>query len=59
MFGEVTVARMAYRAPGQTNLHPADVRWNLPTEKHSHGLRRLAAIEAGRGSFDDAAVGRR
>jgi hypothetical protein len=29
---------------------------NLPTEKHSHGLRRLAAIEAARGSFDDAAA---
>ena len=27
---------------------------NLSTEKHSHGLRRLAAIEASRGSFDDA-----
>ena len=27
---------------------------NLPTEKHSHGLRHLAAIEATRGSFDDA-----
>ncbi|WP_461479888.1 hypothetical protein [Mycobacterium sp. HUMS_1102779] len=56
VFGEVTVARMAYRAPGQTNLHPADAAWNLPTEKHSHGLRRLAAIEATRGSFDDAAA---
>jgi hypothetical protein len=55
VFGEVTVARMAYRASGQTNLHPADAAWNLPTEKHSHGLRRLAAIEATRGSFDDAA----
>ena len=56
VFGEVTVARMAYRAPGQTNLHPADAAWNLPTEKHSHRLRRLAAIEATRGSFDDAAA---
>lgn len=53
VFGEV--ARMAYRAPDQTNLHPADAEWNLPTGKHSHGLRRLAAIEATRGWFDDAA----
>ena len=30
---------------------------NLPAEKHSHGLRRLAAVEAARGSFD-AAVAR-
>jgi hypothetical protein len=28
---------------------------NLPEEKHSHGLRRLAALEATRGSFGEAA----
>jgi hypothetical protein len=27
---------------------------NLPTEHHSHGLRRLAAVEASRGSFEEA-----
>ena len=27
---------------------------NFPAEKHSHGLRRLAAIESPRGSFDAA-----
>jgi bifunctional DNA-binding transcriptional regulator/antitoxin component of YhaV-PrlF toxin-antitoxin module len=27
---------------------------NLPEERHSHGLRRLAAIESSRGSFQDA-----
>ena len=53
VFGEVSVSRMAYRAPGRANLHPADAELNLPAEKHSHGLRRLAAIEAARGSFDD------
>jgi hypothetical protein len=53
VFGEVTVTRMAYRAPGTTNLYPADKVLNLPVEKHSHGLRRLAAIEAVRGSFGD------
>ena len=54
VFGEVTVTRRAYRARGRANLHPADAALNLPAEKHSHGLRRLAAIEAARGSFDDA-----
>jgi len=54
IFGQVHVARLAYRTPGQPNLHPADGMLNLPPEKHSHGLRRLAAIEATRGSFDDA-----
>lgn len=60
VFGEVAVARIAYRRRGQANLHPADAALNLPEEKHSHGLRRLAAIEATRGSFDDAveAIGR-
>jgi hypothetical protein len=55
-FGDVVVARMAYRQRGHTDLHPADARLNLPVEKHSHGLRRLAALEAARGSFDDAAA---
>jgi hypothetical protein len=27
---------------------------NLPVERHSHGLRKLAAVEAARGSFQDA-----
>lgn len=56
VFGQVTVARLAYRAPGAANLHPADAALNLPTEKHSHGLRRLAAVEAARGSFEQAAA---
>jgi len=54
VFGEVGVSRIAYRARGQENLCPADALLNLPAEKHSHGLRRLAAIESARGSFDDA-----
>jgi len=55
VFGDVVVSRMAYRARGRANLHPADAALNLPAETHSHGLRRLAAVEAARGSFDDAA----
>jgi len=55
-FGQVTVTRIAYRARGGSNLHPADAALNLPVEKHSHGLRRLAAIEAARGSFADTAT---
>jgi hypothetical protein len=54
VFGEVQVRRLAYRRRGHANLHPADGVLNLPAEKHSHGLRRLAAIEASRGSFDAA-----
>ncbi len=56
VFGQVTVTRMAYRAPGAPNVHPADAELNLPTEKQSHGLRKLAAVESVRGSFQDAAA---
>ncbi len=54
VFGEVTVKRIAYRAKGEANLHVADAELNLPVERHSHGIRRLAAIEASRGSFEQA-----
>ncbi len=54
VFGQVSVRRCAYRALGAANLHPADAALNLPAEKHSHGLRRLAATEATRGSFAEA-----
>jgi hypothetical protein len=56
VFGPVMVTRMAYRAPEAANLYPADGVLNLPEEKHSHGLRQLAAIESTRGSFAQAAA---
>jgi len=56
IFGPVAVTRLAYRRRAAANLHPADAVLNLPTERHSHGLRRLAATEASRGSFDDATM---
>ncbi|MPZ16098.1 MAG: ISKra4 family transposase, partial [Chloroflexi bacterium] len=55
VFGQVTVARMAYRAPGVPNLYPADEWLNLPGGLHSLGLRKLAAAESVRGSFETAA----
>jgi hypothetical protein len=54
VFGTVSVERLAYRAAGVGNLHPADAALNLPIERHSHGLRKLAALESPRGSFDGA-----
>jgi hypothetical protein len=56
IFGTVEVERLAYRHRAHPNLHPADALLNLPTERHSHGLRRLAAVEATRGSFEEAAA---
>jgi hypothetical protein len=54
VFGPVTVRRTTYREPGYASLHPADGVLNLPVEKYSHGLRRLAARDSARGSFADA-----
>jgi hypothetical protein len=42
------VSRIAYRSPGWANVHLLDRELNLPEEKHSQGLRKLAAIEAPR-----------
>ena len=53
VFGELEVTRLAYRARGAGNLHPADALLNLPAERYSHGLRRVAAMESSRGSFED------
>ena len=52
VFGQVRVTRIAYRARGRINLHPADGELNLPAEEYSHGLRCLAAVESSRGSFE-------
>jgi hypothetical protein len=46
---------MAYRHRGDPNLYPADAVLNLPSDKYSHGLARLTAIEAPRRSFGQAA----
>ncbi|HEX9539563.1 MAG TPA: ISKra4 family transposase [Streptosporangiaceae bacterium] len=54
VFGQVTVSRIAYRAPGARNVHPADAELNLPREKHSHGLSGKVASGAARGSFAQA-----
>jgi hypothetical protein len=54
VFGPVTVRRRTYREPGHASLHPADGVLNLPAEKYSHGLRRLAARDSARGSFAGA-----
>ena len=54
VFGQVTVRRLAYRRRGCENLYVADAQLNLPTERLSHGTRRLAAVESSKGSFQEA-----
>jgi hypothetical protein len=56
VFGQVDVTRIAYRAKGADSRFPADAVLNLPAGLHSHGLRRLAAVEAARGSFEQASA---
>ena len=53
VFGRVEVERLAYQAPGATDLHPMDGALNLPREMFSHGIRRMVAKEAARASFDE------
>lgn len=52
----MSVSRIAYRGRGVANVHPADEALSLPAGRHSRGLARLAALEAVRGSFDQAAA---
>ena len=54
VFGTVTVTRCAWRGKGLPSVHPADAELSLPAHLHSHGLRRLAVLEAVRGSYDQA-----
>lgn len=54
VFGPVTVRRLGYGAAGAASLHPQDAALNLPPERYSHELRRQAAVEAAKGSFDEA-----
>jgi hypothetical protein len=54
IFGDVSVARLGYGEEGRESLHPLDAELNLPAEQYSFGLRRLAAVEVAKGSFDEA-----
>jgi hypothetical protein len=54
VFGQVEVHRLGYGAEGTTSLHPLDGELNLPQELYSHELRRRAAEEVAKGSYDEA-----
>ena len=53
VFGEVSVTRMSYGAPGAMSLQPLDAELNLPKEVYSHGVRKRAAQEAAKNSYDE------
>lgn len=54
IFGKVDVPRVSYSGRKLSDLHPADAALNLPGEKASHGVRKIATEEAGKASFDEA-----
>jgi hypothetical protein len=54
LFGPVRVERLAYGARGEQSLCPLDGELNLPREEYSHGLRKIAAQEAAKGSCEEA-----
>lgn len=54
VFGEVRVRRTGYSAREESRLFPKDAVLNLPEDSFSHGIRKQVAIEAARGSFDEA-----
>lgn len=54
VFGKVEVRRLGYGAAGADSLHPLDGELNLPPELYSHELRRRAAEEVAKGSYDEA-----
>jgi hypothetical protein len=54
LFGIVRVTRCAWRRPGAPNFCPADAALSLPASRPSHAVARLAALEAARGSFENA-----
>ena len=54
ILGPVKVERLAYSARGTSSLAPLDAELNLPIELYSFEVRRVAAIEASKGSFDEA-----
>jgi len=53
IFGTVKVDRTGYGLEGAESLHPLDAQLNLPPELYSHEVRRRAAEEAAKNSFDE------
>lgn len=53
IFGHVQVRRLGYGGDATESLHPLDAALNLPVEQYSFGLRRRAAEEAAKVSFEE------
>lgn len=55
--GEVEVTRIAYRAPGVSNLHPGDARLSLPDGRYSYPLCKAVVQESVTGALREARDG--
>jgi hypothetical protein len=53
-FGLITIRRIAYRALGAANLHPADAVLNLPARRYSWQLQQAAVMYALAVSYEQA-----
>ena len=53
ILGVVRVPRLQYGQRDVSSLFPEDMALNLPDEMYSHGLRRMAAIEAAKVSYQE------
>ncbi len=53
-FGDVTVTRKGYNQRHQTSQFPLDGQLNLSGDQYSDGIRQRIAVEAIKGSFDNA-----
>jgi hypothetical protein len=53
-FGPVVIKRMAYRLPGQPNLHPRDAVLNLPLRRYSWQVQRAVAEYVLAGAYEQA-----
>ncbi len=52
ILGTVNLERVGYGGRGMDSLHPLDAELNLPPEKYSLEVRRRAALEVVRSSYD-------
>ena len=53
ILGVVRVPRLQYGQRDVSSFFPGDMALNLPGEAYSHGLRRMAAIEAAKVSYQE------
>jgi hypothetical protein len=54
LFGEVSVARMAYSHRGHSSIHPLDGDLQLPARSYSYEVQRRVVKAAVQGPFDEA-----